>query len=131
MCDKRCVGFVGMAMASSRAEVQSRIEDLGKRLEDLSADDKRIKKRILQKLGKLKKELLVIEEQQPQQGQGHQEQEEGHAEGDKRVWTKKELKLKLKIVNSDLAEFAQKKQLKAAQKKFQWCLKKGLKPGKG
>jgi hypothetical protein len=108
---------------SSREEIQSRIDELGKRLTDLSADDKRIKKRILQKLGKLKKDLLLFDENQ-------QSNISKENENDGNVWTKKQCKLKLKIANSDIAELAQKKQLKAAQKKFNWCVKKGLKPGK-
>jgi hypothetical protein len=107
----------------SREDIQSRIDELGRRLADISADDKRIKKRILHKLGKLKKDLLLIDETQITTGSSKNENDE------KVIWTKKQCKLKLKIANSDLAELAQKKQLKAAQKKFRWCLSKGLKPG--
>jgi pentatricopeptide repeat protein len=116
---------------SSRSELKNRIQELGDRLSALNSEDKRIKKRILQKLGKLKKELITAEENGEGGGGGD---EEGQATGEEKTegnpsWTKKQSKLKLKIANSDLAELAQKKQLKAAQKKFQWCVKKGLKPG--
>jgi hypothetical protein len=118
---------------SSRSELKNRIQELGDRLSALSSEDKRIKKRILQKLGKLKKELITAEENGGGGGGGGGD-EEGQATGEEKTegnpsWTKKQSKLKLKIANSDLAELAQKKQLKAAQKKFQWCVKKGLKPG--
>jgi hypothetical protein len=46
------------------------------------------------------------------------------------VWNKKKAKLKLKIVNSEIADLALKKQLKMAKKRFNWLTKKGLSPGK-
>jgi hypothetical protein len=108
-----------------RNDLENRIQELGDRLSSLGTEDKRIKKRILQQLGKLKKELASVGENTgTEEVEGAEEKPEGS-----QAWTKKQCKLKLKIANSDLAELAQKKQLKAAQKKFQWCVKKGLKPG--
>lgn len=122
-----------------KEEIISRINELGSRLSGLSSDEKRVKKRILQKLGKLKKELSRYTSNQDennnevneitQKDNENDEQEDGKQSQESTKWTKKQCKLKLKITNSDIAELAQKKQSKAAQKKFNWCIKKGLTPG--
>lgn len=100
-------------MVGSREEIEHKIKALGDRLAVLDKpEDKRIRKRILQQLGKLKKELAALPEQpvvQPAQ------------------FSKKEGKLKVKLLNAELAELAVKKNLKQAKSAVNRALKKGLK----
>lgn len=100
-------------MVGSREEIEHKIKALGDRLTVLDKpEDKRIRKRILQQLGKLKKELAALPEQpvaQPAQ------------------FSKKEGKLKVKLLNAELAELAVKKNLKQAKSAVNRALKKGLK----
>lgn len=142
-------------------EIELKIQELAERLEGLKPEEKRIKKRILQNLGKLKKQLLTCKEEEnekerneeerkrlkrlkrEEQGDNNEYNNENESDEEENNndttttssssslnnWTNKQCKLKLKIANSDIAELAQKKQLKAAQKKFQWLFKKGLTPG--
>jgi hypothetical protein len=110
-----------------RVALELRIQEQGRRLETLGSDEKRVRKRIMQSLGKLKKQLATMADP----GELSLSQAPViDAEESTKTLTKKHLKLKLKIANSDIAEMAQKKQLKLARKKFSWCIKKGLTPGK-
>lgn len=121
--------------------VRAAIAENAKRLEEIGQGDemsKRVKKRILQKLGKLKKDLSDLEKVHGVAG------DTGSTIGEKRkaaeeveagdedapvavVLSKEERKLKLRLLNKDLAEFAQKKQLSFAKKRFEWGIRKGIK----
>mmetsp|Transcript_38751 Transcript_38751/g.77175 ORF Transcript_38751/g.77175 Transcript_38751/m.77175 type:complete len:923 (-) Transcript_38751:50-2818(-) len=115
--------------------IEASIAENAKRLSDLDGGDemsKRVKKRILQKLGKLKKDLAAISNDKPieidnsnvkssvvgvQDGKG----------AESIVLSKEERKLKLRLLNKDLADFAQKKQLTIAKKRFEQGIRKGIK----
>lgn len=118
--------------------VRTSIAESAKRLDDLGEGDelsKRVKKRILQKLGKLKKELIELEqtvsnEDEPVVGEKRHFEPEvvgDVAAEDGPAFSKEERKLKLRLLNKDLAEFAQKKQLSFAKKRFEWGIRKGIK----
>jgi hypothetical protein len=145
------------ALRASKEELEQKIQTQGERLNLLNGpDDKRIKKRVLQTLGKLKKQLLEVTSQleisatevtfsSDSVNSGISMSEEidnddtsssttttstSHPKTeDIPVWNKKKAKLKLKIVNAEIAELALKKQLKMARKRFNWLSKKGLQPG--
>jgi hypothetical protein len=97
-------------------EIESKIAEYASKLSTLNGDsDKRIKKRVLQTLGKLKKKLLEVKEldniQKPNAS---------------KVLTSHQAKAKVKLLNQELYSFAMKKQLKLAKKRFNWAEKKGL-----
>ena len=150
------------ALNATRQEIQQKIEANGLRLSELTGpDDKRIKKRVLQSLGKLKKQLLDIDTQLGSVSSSsasssaslisekniskdedtsernmtntiNSQQNESTISSDTQqapVWNKKKAKLKLKIVNAEIADLALKKQLKLARKRFNWLSNKGLTPG--
>ena len=145
------------------------------RLGQLTApEDKRIKKRVLQTLGKLKKQLAEVTGTATGTTTGtttgtatgsatgtatgtttgtdssnnvvildtkdtiHTTSTDGVSEvldvasgagSSAPVWNKKKAKLKLRIVNAEIAELALKKQLKMAKKRFNWLSNRGLHPG--
>ena len=139
------------SLTTLQLELQQKIENNSKRLNDLLTipENKRIKKRLLQNLGKLKKQLIEVNNKLDNDQQVHQNDpnnmsqktsndsgvdvadnvENSNEKGSQQVWNKKKAKLKLKIVNSEIAELALKKQLKLARKRFNWLSNKGLTPG--
>lgn len=137
------------SLVLSKQELQRKIKDNGERLTQLTGpEDKRIKKRVLQTLGKLKKQLAEVDEKLVDVSSStttttsdsgtlnndkdvpHNDITETEAETSTPVmWTKKQAKLKLRVVNAEIADLALKKQLKMARKRFNWLSKKGLCPG--
>ena len=108
---------------STRDSIERRIKEQSDRLASLPNNDesKRIKKRILQSLGKLKKQLAATSENSSPLVQNAPQQVA--------PMSNKKSKLKLKIVNSEIAELALKKKLKLARKRFQWLHRHNIKPG--
>jgi len=143
---------------SSYLELEEKIKHNASRLLELTKpEDKRVKKRVLQTLGKLKKELEALKSgggrqlaaedatasssvqggskrKRTEEGEEEEEEEvednEGGLSGGGQVKqpTRKQLKMKLKLLNQELAEFALKKQLKMARKRFAWGVKRGMEP---
>lgn len=123
-----------------RSEVERKIAEYAAKLENLNGpDDKRIKKRVLQALGKLKKELASLDLDNANtdtgetgEGEGDDNETAGTAEPTegKNLLSRKHLKAKLKMLNKELADYAQKKQLKTAIKRFSWGVRKGMEPDK-
>jgi pentatricopeptide repeat protein len=115
-----------------RRAIEASIADYAKRLAEISQGDeqsKRVKKRILQKLGKLKKDLAAVsgnsapaDSTEPHSGSNDIETKD-----DAPILSKEERKLKLRLLNKDLSEFAQKKQLTLAKKRFEQAIRKGIK----
>lgn len=128
------------------AELKKKISEYGLKLEQLTGpEDKRVKKRVLQALGKLKKQLSGlgsandIDEDVETEGslddgensiQKKQKQLNTSPAVPEITLTRKQLKAKLKLLNKELAEYAQKKQLKLAVKRYNWGVKKGMEPDK-
>jgi pentatricopeptide repeat protein len=115
-----------------RRAVEASIADYAKRLAEISQGDeqsKRVKKRILQKLGKLKKDLAAVGgNSAPEEStEAHSGSKDIEAKDDAPVLSKEERKLKLRLLNKDLSEFAQKKQLTLAKKRFEQAIRKGIK----
>ena len=122
----------------SKPEIERKIAEYAHKLENLNGpDDKRIKKRILQALGKLKKQLASESSATSVDARGDDE-EGGEGEVDEKmnlkpveiVLSRKHLKAKLKLLNKELADCAKKKQLKTAVKRFNWGVRKGMEPDK-
>lgn len=118
----------------SVAEIQEKIAALAEKLTTLHGEEnKRIKKRVLANLGKLKKQLSE-KEMNPETstvasakvGEEVQTSDEAQDFGSRTLSSKKQLKAKLHLVNKELAEYAQKKQLKSAIKTFNKSMKKGI-----
>lgn len=148
---------MSVALLASRRDLELKIKANGDRLAELNGpDDKRIKKRVLQTLGKLKKQLLDVNSKlgnatttstsvtsttksgtedndecdiDDEQDVTEMMKEDDSASNPIPVWNKKKAKLKLKIVNAEIADLALKKQLKMANKRFNWLAKHGLCPG--
>jgi pentatricopeptide repeat protein len=116
-----------------RRAIEASIADYAKRLAEISQGDeqsKRVKKRILQKLGKLKKDLAAVVggNSAPEEStEAHSGCKDIEAKDDAPVLSKEERKLKLRLLNKDLSEFAQKKQLTLAKKRFEQAIRKGIK----
>jgi hypothetical protein len=160
----------------SKHELEEKIRVNAERLGQLTApEDKRIKKRVLQTLGKLKKQLAEVTGTTTgttttgtatgtttgsatgtttgtttgtdssnnvvildTKDTIHTTSTDGVSEvldvasgagSSAPVWNKKKAKLKLRIVNAEIAELALKKQLKMAKKRFNWLSNRGLHPG--
>ena len=113
-----------------REEIESKIAEYAAKLNNLSNEDKRVKKRVLQQLGKLKKQLNEVDNNNttettinsPLQSSSNADSSNGSST----LLTKGHAKMKLKLLNKELAELAKKKQLKLAIKRFNWGVKKGL-----
>ena len=124
-----------------KAKIASYAEKLGGELTP------RVKKRVLQSLGKLKKQLKEVEDKAGQQNQGNEDDEDDDIDGaDARkkirveeptshpdigadgvvTGNRKKWKAKIKLLNMELATLAQKKQLKLAKKRFNWGINKGI-----
>jgi len=114
----------------------------------------RVKKRVLQSLGKLKKQLKEAEESIGQSTvdgndatediENDEEEDVHNADARKRrrvevntgsrdagsdgavIGNRKKWKAKIKLLNMELANLAQKKQLKLARKRFNWGINKGI-----
>ena len=100
-----------------------KIEAQAKRLDDLtSPDQKRARKRVLQTLGKLKKALEAAQNQIIEGNSYSNLSSSNHVQTE---LSRKDQKKKMKIINTEIAGFAQKKLLKLAIKKFCWAKKKG------
>jgi pentatricopeptide repeat protein len=115
-----------------RCAIEASIADYAKRLSEISQGDeqsKRVKKRILQKLGKLKKDLAALGgNSAPEEStEAHSGSKDTETKDDAPVLSKEERKLKLRLLNKDLSEFAQKKQLTLAKKRFEQAIRKGIK----
>ena len=131
-----------------RAEIEAKIAEYAVKLAQLDGpESKRVKKRVLQALGKLKKQLLECEgggtvshessssvvglsTREAGQDDNDHESSSNSSSTNQQQLTRKQLKSKLKLLNKELAEYAQKKQLKLAKKRFNWGLKKGMEPDK-
>lgn len=119
------------------SEIDRKIADYAAKLETLEGpENKRVKKRVLAALGRLKKELsLTLSSNTTENSHGggenldakSSELEERNTEG---TLSRKHLKGKLKLLNKELADYAQKKQLKTAIKRFTWGVRKGMEPDK-
>lgn len=127
--------------------LKASIAENGKRLDEIKASgdeaSKRIKKRLTQKLGKLKKDLADLtgsdsanaSSDAPSLGKRKADGDDGGDDEEgadvKEVsaapMSKEERKVKLRLLNKDLAEFAQKKQLTFARKRFEQAVRKDLK----
>jgi len=124
-------------------ELKLSILENGKRLDEIKAGgdeaSKRVKKRILQKLGKLKKDLAELTgadgDKEPAGEStlsGKRKAGDEEDEGDEKdtpvapTMSKEERKVKLRLLNKDLAEFAQKKQLTFARKRFEQAVRKDI-----
>lgn len=109
----------------------------------------RVKKRVLQSLGKLKKQLKEAEESgniTVDADAGDEEDDDAVDDGNTRkkpkvegqagrpeigpdgaiIGNRKKWKAKIKLLNMELANLAQKKQLKMAKKRFNWGINKGI-----
>ena len=139
-----------------RTEIEAKIAEYAAKLAQLDGpESKRVKKRVLQALGKLKKQLLecgggggVVKHESSSSAvsssssaedaastrQDDQDNDNDNSNSSsthqQQQLTRKQLKSKLKLLNKELAEYAQKKQLKLAKKRFNWGLKKGMEPDK-
>lgn len=124
-----------------KSDIERKIAEYADKLKSLNGpDDKRIKKRVLAALGKLKKELAGLDNSVYS---GAAESAAVNYNGSTEVvkateaikntettLTRKQLKAKLKLLNKELADYAQKKQLKVATKRFAWGVRKGMEPDK-
>jgi pentatricopeptide repeat protein len=115
-----------------RRAIEASIADYAKRLAEISQGDeqsKRVKKRILQKLGKLKKDLAAVggNSAPADSTETHSGSNDIETKDDAPILSKEERKLKLRLLNKDLSEFAQKKQLTLAKKRFEQAIRKGIK----
>ena len=124
-----------------KAEIEKRISEYAAKLNDLNGpDDKRVKKRVLQALGKLKKQLAsldsstnccLIEEADVNTSTAIEASDQKvELKSTDAILSRKHLKAKLKLLNKELADYAQKKQLKLAVKRFSWGVRKGMEPDK-
>ena len=127
----------------AKNDLEDKIQAQAERLQHLNGpEDKRIKKRVLQNLGKLKKQLAetaakINDSSSSSSSHSHsvtgasntQENEVSETTESNIYMNKKKAKLKLKIVNGEIASLALKKQLKTATKRFRWLVKKGIQPG--
>jgi hypothetical protein len=89
---------------------------------------KRIKKRLLQTLGKLKKQLADLKSQQFSDSQtGGRAMEVVVSQNSSEVphMTRKQKKLKRRIINNELADCAKRKSFKFAYKRFIYALNHG------
>ena len=123
-------------------DLRAKIDGQAARLDSLNgADGKRIRKRVLAALGKLKKQLADaeaseasvsnkrarLESTSQSSKQGGDCVEDGVESSETETFVpKKQLKAKLHLLNKELSEFAQKKQLKNAIKSFVKARKKGI-----
>ena len=112
-----------------REEIESKIAEYAAKLNNLlNPEDKRVKKRVLQQLGKLKKQLNEVDNNtditinSPLQSSNNADSSNGSLT----LLTKGHAKMKLKLLNKELAQLAKKKQLKLAIKRFNWGVNKGL-----
>lgn len=119
------------------SEIERKIADYAAKLLTLERpESKRVKKRVLAALGKLKKELkLTLSSNVTDKIHGNKEiTDKSPSEVDERntegTLSRKHLKGKLKLLNKELADYAQKKQLKTAIKRFSWGVRKGMEPDK-
>jgi pentatricopeptide repeat protein len=133
-------------MNKMRLEVEGKISVYAAKLEQLiGPNDQRVKKRVLQALGKLKKQLAEVsssndilvdkdgcEHKAPVSSEVDAQRENlsGESVPVLAILSRKQLKAKLKLLNRELAECAQKKQLKIAIKRFSWGVRKGMEPDK-
>ena len=124
-----------------KVDIERKITEYADKLKSLDGpDDKRIKKRVLAALGKLKKDLAECDGSvAPSADKRVVADDCGSTEITKTTevvknaettLTRKQLKAKLKLLNKELADYAQKKQLKIATKRFSWGLRKGMEPDK-
>lgn len=117
---------------NSKADVEEQIRVYANKLEQIkgvdSNDSKRIKKRIFQKLGKLKNKLKLAESNTIDEKASTLERSDfnGHENDPISQFTPSQAKMKIKLLHKELAQYAQKKQLNLALKKFQWAIRKGL-----
>ena len=109
-----------------REEIESKIEEYAAKLNNLSNDDKRVKKRVLQQLGKLKKQLNEVDNNKEITIYSPLQSSNTDSNGSSTLLTKGHAKMKLKLLNKELAQLAKKKQLKLAIKRFNWGVNKGL-----
>ena len=115
------------------ADIETKIAEYGEKLKTLNAPEhKRVKKRVLQSLGKLKKQLASLNGSAGHEGTNHSSKEEAKAPVEVapaaplQPMSRKQKKAKLNLLNRELAEYAQKKQLKMARKRFEWGIRKGI-----
>lgn len=127
---------INNSVMSDRSDLESRIAHNASRLQGLDGEkDKRVKKRILQTLGKLKKELaalpssILVDESVSQLGKPDATTESNSGKrkrDDDKVMPNKKNKGQVKLINKELATFAITKQLKLAKSKVRQALNKGL-----
>lgn len=100
-------------------------------------DSKRLKKRIFQQLGKLKRKFNELSDKSSNSNTADEAEMQKVAattttttdqtdESEATQYTPSQAKMKLKLLHKELAQYAQKKLLNLAIKKFQWALRKGL-----
>eukprot|EP01041_Mallomonas_annulata_P011118 gene11118-23231_t len=129
-------------MQSKIEQLNQQIDIQSKRLESLSGtENQRIRKRIFQNIGKLKKDLVAATQSQlnsntnintnsPNENSSdskfESKSQEDPISATELQLTRKQQKGKMKHINAEIAELAQKKQLKLALKTFQRSQRKGL-----
>jgi hypothetical protein len=131
----------------SELVIRKKIDLYATKLKNLNSNEKRIKKRILQTLGKLKKQLSAMGT--PSRSDADMESydksdinnsqakesmiiasnnpiQESNMNQSFQFLSKKQMKMKLKLLNQELSHFAQKKQLNLAKKRLRQSLNKGI-----
>jgi pentatricopeptide repeat protein len=88
-------------------------------------ESKRVKKRILQNLGKLKKQLADVQSRLCAEPQAEGAVELVAKSIDTQYTTRKQKKLKRRIINNELADCAKRKTYKVAYKRFIYALNHG------
>lgn len=115
-------------MSETIFDVQTKIKEYAEKLKQLNGpDDKRIKKRVLQKLGPLKKKLEELQTLASSSNSSEPTRMKTN-EGSNAVkqFSSSQASMKLKFLNKELAQYALNKQLKLCRKKFNWGRNRGL-----
>lgn len=112
-------------MSETTFDVQSKINEYAEKLKYLNGpDDKRIKKRVLQKLGPLKKKLEELEKLANSINSSGLTEVKGS--NTIKQFSSSQASMKLKFLNKELSQYAMNKQLKLCRKKFNWGRNRGL-----
>jgi pentatricopeptide repeat protein len=117
-----------MSIVADHAELSAKIAAYAARLPQLvTPEEKRIRKRVLQSIGKLKRKLSEI--QNPAQSRLDEltsSPSKRFREGNAVIFSKKGGKAKLRLLNSELADLAKRKLAIAAKKKLSYAIKRGI-----
>ena len=110
-----------------------KMDDYCRRLSELtSPDDKRVRKRIFQAIGKLKRKMsIALDDQELTSDRKLSDEPPAKrlkSESSVLKISKKHMKAKLKLLNDELNSYARKKMPHAAQKCLEVAIKKGINP---